>query len=285
MQRAVPEGVYAQLCSLRALVARYDDHPACVQEPHSRRATTLLRFLRARGSDTRLAAKLFGDAMRWRSEFEVDRKLAEWKAEWADGESERARLMHEHEYIKLCGSDRNGCPVYVHQMVQGDPVGIAREVGEETVLLHYIWIFEEQTTAMRAQFLKTGRVVPGCVDIYDTGNYAGLPGAVPRALAKVPYYMGFARIFEVVYPERLHVAFVLRAPHFFDVVWRAASSAIPEATRRKCRIFSSRRAASAWREEVGALVPPESVPPWLRTDDAQMFGEAARLGGLVPRRR
>lgn len=282
MRRAVDGDIFARLCELRAQVAHFDGHAACVVEPHARRATTLLRFLRARSMDAERAAALFGEAMAWRAEFEVDRKLAAWRAEWAEGASERAKLLRAHDYVRFCGLDRRGCPVYLHQMAQCDPVGIAREAGEETVLLHLLRTFEEQTAAMRAQFLETGSLSPGCVDLYDTGNYAGVPGTIKRGLGMVPLYMGFARVFDVVYPERVHVAFVVRAPRLFDVVWRVAYSRIPEATRRKVRVFGP--ACAAWLEELGALVPPESIPTWLRTDDALAFAEATRLGGMVPRR-
>lgn len=280
MRAAVDADTCDKLRELRTRVAHLDDHPASAHEPHTQHATTLLRFLRARNMNVELAAALLADALAWRAEFDVDAKLAAWRAEWLEGTSARVKLLRQYDFVKYCGTDRRGCPVYLHLMGQADPVGIARETGQEAVLLHLLRQFEEQTASLRARFLETGRLVPGCVDLYDIGNYAGTPGFLKRGLGMIPLYTGFARVFDRVYPERVGVAFILRAPRLFDVVWRTIYPAIPEATRRKCRLFGPRSAA--WLEELGSLVPPESIPSWLRTDDAVTLGDGRSLGGLVP---
>jgi len=280
LRAAVSSAEYEKVRELRAEVAHLDEHPACAQEPHTRHSTTLLRFLRARNMSVDLAAALIADALDWRAEFGVDEKLAAWRKEWLEGTSERVKLLRAHDFVKYCGEDLHGCPVYLHQMGQADPSGIAREVGEETILLHFLRQFEEQTTAMRQRFLHTGRVVPGCTDLYDLGNYSGTPGFLKRGLGMIPLYSSFARVFDRVYPERVGVAFIVRAPRIFDVVWRTILPAIPEATRRKCRLFGPRSAS--WLDDLRTVVAPESIPAWLRSDDTCELSAALSLGGLVP---
>lgn len=282
VRSAVDDEVYDALRKLRALVAHLDSHPACTNEPHPQQPLTLLRFLRARNFNLQQAAQQLTEALDWRAEFQIDDKLEAWQAEWEEGTSARVRFLRKYDFVKFCGLDRDGAPVYLHEMGQSDPPGITREIGEECLLLHFVRTFEVQRAAGRALFFETGRLPRGSVEIYDLGNYAGVKGMmVKRGFSMIPLYKGFARVFDKVYPERIRVAFLVRAPRLFDMIWRAIYPAIPDGTRRKCKLYGPRSAC--WLEEMGALLPPGTIPTWLRSDAEEDFAEGALLGGMVPR--
>lgn len=270
-----------RLEELRHAVADLQHHPACARVPHDRRPATLLRFLRARGGAVPLAAEMLREAMDWRRDFGLDEKLRAWTAEWEAGTSPRVKLLKAYDFVRLLGRDREGLPVYLHQFGQGDPVGLAREVGQEVLLLHLIRILECNLHEAQSRMLQTGRLVTSFVEVYDLGNYAQTPNWFQRAVLTVPLYKGFAHIFDRVYPERLRSAFLVRCPRAFSMIWHGVSGMLPDATRRKVHVKGFN--ASSWLEELGAYLPPTCIPAWLRADDQTNFVEAAKIGGLVPR--
>lgn len=258
-----------------------DRHPACDSTPHTRRAATLLRFLRARNGSLKLAAAMLEEAMDWRRDFDVDRRLAAWRSEWNAGVSPRVRLLQEYDYVCLMGRDREGLPVYLHRYSQGDPGGICREIGKDILLLHLVRCMEDCFAESQAHMLRTGTLVTGFIEIHDVGNYKLVGNWMQRALGAVaPYTTTIAPVLDKVYPERVRMAFVLRAPPAFAVIWRVVTPLIPPSTKEKIRLKGFR--ASTWQEEMKAVVPESIIPDWLQVDDAIHFPKARPWAGLVP---
>jgi len=257
-----------------------DSHPACARTPYSQRAATLLRFLRARQGDSVKARALFAEALDWRRDYDIDRKLKEWRAEWAASSSQRVRLVQAHDFVGNLGRDREGMPVYLYRFSQGDPGGIVREAGEETLLLHMVNALETSFEEAQARMLQTGRLINGFVEVYDVGNYGIVGGYLPRAMAAIGPYSKFAPIFDKVYPERIRLVFLVRAPQAFSIIWRLAQPLVPPATKAKIRLRGFR--AATWLEEMEAALPTESIPLWLRIDDPAEFKKAKPFGGFVP---
>lgn len=275
-----------RLSALRELVeaAGFDTHAACSgpgAAPHSRRAGTLLRFLRARGGDCEAAQALFSEAMAWRRDFGVDAKLRAWRTEWDAGTSARVRFLKQYDYIGYLGKDREGLPVYIHRHSQGDLGGLVRELGDEPLLLHMVRIIEDHLNEAQAYMMRTGKFLCSFVEIHDVGNYGLVPNWLPRGFAAAPFFKSHSPVFDKVYPERVRVCFLCRAPTAFSVIWRLASPLVPEVTKGKIRLKGY--SASSWLKEMDDLLPPETIPIWLRDDNPKLLKEAKPWGGLVPR--
>jgi len=267
---------------LRAQVQQLglDQHPACAQVPHSQRAVTLLRFLRACSGDVGRAATMLRAALDWRQDFGLEAKLAAWRSEWKAGASARVRTFQEYDFVAYLGEDYRGLPVYVHRFSQGDPGGLVRELGEEALVLRVLQVLEDSFAVAQARMLQTGSLSTGFVEVYDVGNYGLVPNWFKRAMAAVKPYMRVGPILDKVYPERVRACFLVRAPPAFAAVWRIFLPLIPEATRKKIHIKGFR--AASWQEELKALVPEAIVPQWLREDDPAHFAQAKPWGGIVP---
>merc|ERR1712039_973138 len=108
--------------------------------------------------------------------------------EWEANNSPRARLLHRYDFISRLGHDHDGLPVFLHRFSQGDPGGLARELGEEVFLMHLLRILDDAFAEVQAWILRTGRIPRGMVEIYDLGNYGLVPNWIPRALAAVGPY-------------------------------------------------------------------------------------------------
>lgn len=272
-----------KLREMRDVVVRHglDEHPACELVPHSQRAITLLRFLRARKGDISKAVAMLESALDWRSEFGFDRKVAAWRSEWEAGVSPRTRLLRQYDFIQFMGNDHDGLPVYLHRFSQGDPGGIAKAIGEETLLLHLLRILDDCFAASQEWLLKTARIPPGFVDVFDMGNYGLVPNWLPRCLAAAIPYTKIAPILDNVFPERVRAIIAVRTPMAFPIIWRLVLPLIPESTRVKIRIRGFQ--ASSWKEDMAELLPENIIPLWLQVDDSSNFANAKPWGGIVPK--
>jgi len=261
-----------------------DYHEACTAagaEQHSQKAATLLRFMRARPGNIQAALDLLEEALNWRRDFGIDRKLREWRVEWAEGSSVRVRLIKKYTYMGLLGKDREGLPVYVHRHSQGDLGGMVREVGQEPMLLYMVSQIEDQFACAHTRMLKTGRCINNFVEIHDLGRYGHVGSYLPRAFAASSFFKTYAPVFDKVYPERVRVVFLVRMPSAFAVVWRLCSPLVPEATKSKLRLMGFQ--SSTWQQEMSDLMPRETIPGWLRTDLAEEVARATPWAGIVPK--
>lgn len=265
---------------LRVLEAGLDVHPACSVVPHGQRATTLLRFLRARGGNVDKALHLLGEAFDWRHEFGMDKKLNEWRAEWKAGTSARVKVMKRYDYTRFVGNCRQGLPVYLTRFSDGDPGGIAREVGRETLLLHHAMSVEDSFDAALKMTLQTGLLRMNFVELHDLGDYGTTGHSMKRGWGAVSVYKEMSIVFDKVYPERVRACFILRCPVFFSIFWRIISPIVPPHTRTKIRIRGF--AAKSWYDDLEELLPVETIPLWLRGDDPALVVGAEPVAGVVP---
>lgn len=256
-------------------------HAACASTPHTRRAATLLRYLCARDGDVREAAALLTEALDWRRDFDLDRKLKIFRAEMAAGVSPRAQMLQEYEYSAYLGRDRRGLPVWLHRFSQGDPGGLVREIGFESIALYFVRILEDNFAESQKLMLKTGCLVNSFVEIMDLGNYGLVPKWMPRAMASVGPLRKLAPVLDKVYPERVRACFLVRCPQAFSVVWSLVSSLVPPSTKNK--VFIKGFEARTWITQLEELVHPEAIPLWLKVDDDANFPNARPWGGIVPK--
>jgi len=256
-----------------------DNHAACAVVPHSKQAATLLRFLRARAG-VKESADMFTEALDWRRDFDLDRKLDDWRSEWLAGTSARVRLLKVYDWMSVLGRDFEDLPVTLVRESQADPAGIVREIGMEPLLLHMLLSIEDAFAHARAKMLATGHYTTGFVEIHDMGNYGLVGGWTSRAFNSIPFFKVQAKVFDLVYPERVRVLFLLRAPRAFAAIWKIFEPWVPQATKNKIRMKG--QCAREWVHEVEALVPMEVVPAWLQKDNAELLHEALPWAGAVP---
>jgi len=261
-----------------------DSHAACTaagSEPHSRQASTLVRFLRARGGDCEAAAKMLQGALDWRRDFDIDAKLRAWRPEWDEGASARVRLIKTFTYIAELGPDNEGMTVILHRHSQADLGGLVREVGSEPLLLYMVSMIEGQFEVARARMLKTGNFLTNFIEIHDVGNYGYVGGYLSRGVGAAAFFKTASPVFDNVYPERLRVCFLVRMPLAFTAVWRMFSPMVPPATKNKIRLKGY--AASSWIDEMRELIPEDVIPAFLRGDLASDLAKATPWGGYVPK--
>jgi len=278
---AIDSRELSELHELKQLVlsAGLESHPGCRGAHDARRAPTLLRFLRARKKDPKHAFDLLAEAVAWRHEFKLDEKIAAWRYEWSMGTSPRARVLHQYNFMGLLGADREGLPVYVQRCSQGDFGGLAREIGQEVMLVHQLMIVEDNFEKAWQMMLETGKVQFSFIELYDVGEYNLVPKWMRRGLAAVPVFKGIAGVLRY-YPERVRIVFVLRAPSAFSVLWRLVLPLVPIETRQKIRVRGP--VAQKWLFELQEHLPPETIPEWLQTESIEALHKAQPWGGIVP---
>jgi len=263
--------------------AGLDRHAACDESsgaaPYSRRAGTLLRFLRARQRKQQKALALFSEFLDWRRDFDVDRKLRDWAVEWAAGKTKRVRLINQYSYIERGDRDREGLTVWICRDTQSDTGGLVREAGEEGVLLWKIALIEDGLAELQDFMLRTGKFLSGWIEVHDVGNYGLVPNYLPRGICALPFYKKHAPIFDRVYPERMRHVFILRGPRSFSLIWNILWPLVPQETRNKMRIKTR---ATDYLEDLETHVAPDNLPNWLRRDDPSLMKQARPWGGLVP---
>jgi len=282
VEAAIDGGELSKLHELEQLVlsAGLESHPGCCGAHDARRAPTLLRFLRARNKSPKHAFGLLAEAVAWRQEFKLDEKIAAWRHEWSMGTSPRARVLHKYNFMVQLGVDREGLPVYVQRCSQGDPGGLAREIGQEVMLVHHLMILEDNFEKAWQMMLKTGKVQFSFIELIDLGDYNLVPQWKRRAWASVPVYKNMAKIFDRYYPERVRIIFFLRTPSAFSVLWRLVLPIVPTDTRRKIKMRGS--VSQKWLFELREHMRPEIIPEWLQTESIEAYRRAQPWVGIVP---
>jgi len=285
VERTISPAEFKKVLDFRQLVsaARLDEHGACcgpLSAPHSRQASTLLRYVRARSGDLDAALELFKGALDWRLEYNLDAKLKTWDVEWKQGTSPRVQILKKYTHIMDIGKDFYGLPVYLHRDSQSDLGGIVREVGNEALLLHLIHAIEDQFSQARARMLRTGHAISNFIEIHDTGNYGVVPGYLARGFGAATFFKKYAPVFDHVYPERVRICYLVRMPTTFAAIWSIFSPMVPPETKKKLRLKG--QASSTWIDDMQENMPGEIIPTFLRCEDKQVYREAVPFAGFVP---
>lgn len=262
-------------CALEAGLSKHDGSAG----PQSMKsASVLLRFLRARNGNVQKSLVMLNEAMDWRRDFELDRKMEAWKKEWEACATPRAQLLRRHDFMGRLGVDYHGLPVYIHRLSLADPAGIAREVGIELFLLHHILPLEENFAIAQTRLLETRKSVTSFVEIYDLGNY-GVGHWWRRAWGAFYAYRKYIHVMETCYPDRLRVGLILRAPQTFSTIWSVILPLLPQDTKKKIHVKGW--SSSEWIHEIESYLPSESIPDYLRSEDLTVINAAKPCGGMV----
>jgi hypothetical protein len=279
--RGVSEQEYDRLREFRGLVKDrgLDSHQACAATPHTRRAVTLLRFLRARQGSLEKAFSMLSDALDWRRDFEIDRRVREWRSELHEGTSARLRVLMRYRWTSM-STDSSGLPVFMQRESVADPGGLMRELGLNVLLVHFVTEVEDAFELARDRMLMTGVLHTSFVEIHDVGSQGLVPNWWQRAFGSIPFYQKLAPVLDKVYPERLRLVFMVRLPRSFNIMWHLILPLVPPETQKKLRIYGY--PAQAFREEMIGAIGESAVPAYLLSDDSSVIAAALPQGGVVP---
>jgi hypothetical protein len=280
---SIPELEYRSVEALRDRLANCEDHPACRVRPLHRQPQTLLRFLRAREGIVEQSEEMFRKSMEWRAEFGVDEKTAAWHRELEEGQTRRSRLFGKYSTDADICLDKYGVPVWLMRMSVSDPAGMVREVGAETLLINSLARMEAMHQNLRLQMFRTRKVIRGCVQILDVGDYGchGVPMWWKRMFDGYNVGKEAFSIFDGNYPETTRKVFIIRMGRVTKQLHSLCSPLIPERTKQKMRGFGP--SASEWADELRAEVQDASeLPAFLLCDERQAYASAWPKGGQIP---
>lgn len=272
-----------RLDALRSAVEDLEDHPACSTRPLHKQGQTLLRYLRGRDGDVAKAEFMFRASMDWRHEFGVDDRISEWRQELAEGKTRRARLVAAYGVDVELGLDKMGVPVWLMRLSVSDPAGVLREVGKDVMLVNSLTRMEAMHANLRRAMFSQGRVVRGCIQVLDVGDYGkhGVPNWWTRMMDGFRVGSTAFKIFDGNYPETTRKIFIVRMGRVTSTIYNMALPMIPIRTRMKMRIFGP--SAAAWSGELIAELPEGArLPGFLVCDREEAFRDARPAGGLVP---
>jgi len=283
VRRSVEAAEFAKLLELRELLQDCDSHAACVTEPRSRQAQTLLRFLRARDGNAKKADVMFRDMLDWRISFQVDAKVKAWNAELEEGKSPLVKMFLRYGTdVDMC-QDKYDVPVVLMRLGVGDPEGAVREAGAEACLVHSLARLERTHQQLRRAMFATGVVLVGQVQVIDVGDYGeyGTPNWGARMWSAVKLGPAMFKVFDSNYPETVRKVFIVRTGYIAKNMWSLVQPLARPRTRAKIRIFGQN--ASEWitelRDEIGSA---GELQAFLRCDSKEAFASAIPRGGLVP---
>ncbi|KAF9267599.1 CRAL/TRIO domain-containing protein [Marasmius fiardii PR-910] len=204
-----------------------NDHPGSSHDD-----PTLLRFLRARRFDVKLAHKQFSDTQRWRKEHDVDNLFANFPID----EFENSKRF----YPRWTGRrDNDGHPLYVYRLAS--IASLQQEIHSAPPQRRYqriVALYEIMTRFVLplCTFLphKSSEPISSVVTIIDLekvsfGTMWGLRDHLQEA----------SKLATANYPETLHTIAVVNSPSFFPTIWRWISGWFDEGTRKKIHVLGT----------------------------------------------
>ena len=229
-----------------------------------RSAATAMRFLRARDGDIDAAEKMWTDSLRWRVSTRLAANCRAWTQELDKHESFASRIVRSYWYGGHFGRDKRGVPMNLVRVGRGDPAGIVREAGLPRFIWQYVIALEAGFERLRAISNERDEWVNGFVDIFDMGA-DNVPHWTARAFSSASAFRALAKVMDLNYPERVHRAFVVRAPWIFSAIWKMFEPIIPKATKAKIGLYHSK-----WTAPLSEYVAADNFPLWLLEDSATL---------------
>jgi len=287
VKKSIEAAELARLQQMARAAQHLDGHEACRSQPRNRQPQTLLRYLRGRDGNVEKGLEMFCNMLDWRVSFEVERKVAEWRRELAEGRSARARIFNRYNItVELC-LDRHGVPVVLGRPSVGDLAGMLREVpgGAESLIVFNLAEMERMHQALRDAMFRNDKMLRGQIQILDFGDYGdhGPPKWWNRMYDNSRLAPQIYKVFDSNYPETVRKVFIIRTGWVTHRLFNLAVNAgvIPQRTQKKLRLFGNR--ASDWVNELRAELPPGAkLPAFLEQDSDAAFAAAEPRGGLLP---
>lgn len=233
----------AALREMKGEVGDIDDH-------------TLLRFLRARQFQVKLAVAMYKKYVDHRKSSGIDRIL---KTDLPKTDLFRTFVPHAYH-----GFDKDGRPLYIEKVGAVDYDTAFRYLDEEDFMRHHLYQMELQIERCKDGSQKIGHTVDNSCMIIDL---AGLSMSHRRGLKLIRMYAAHDQDF---YPERLGRLYIINAPWVFPTFWRLCKVWLDQNTINKIHVLGKN-----FKKELLQYIPAESLP-------AEYGGTCNCNGGCCP---
>ncbi|KAH7098042.1 CRAL-TRIO domain-containing protein [Auriculariales sp. MPI-PUGE-AT-0066] len=206
---------------------------------------TLLRFLRARKFDVKLAKEMFAACEKWRTEFGTNDLI---KDGFAFPEHEQVSEIYPQFYHK---TDKEGRPIWIERLGKVDFTALNKITTEDRLLRHLVYEYEkflhERLPACSA---AVGHPVETSCSILD------LKGVGLGQFFQVKAYVGkVANIGQNYYPETMGKFYIINAPFLFSTVWNVVKGWLDPVTAAKIDILGS-----SYKDKLLQNIVPENLP-------------------------
>lgn len=214
----------------------------------------LLRFLNARKKNTKAAAKMVRESLKWREQWGIhtERGLQEFmdqgKAKWADFDENWPSGWHSN--------DKRGIPIFYERLGKVDFDALFMAYTEDELIEYHIWKVEQITSKMYVYSVGEEFHYSRYIIIEDVG---GVESRFYMDQRVQSFLKRMAAIDEANYPESIQKFYVVNCPWIFRAVWTLVKSFLDEVTRSKIvPIGNARRLASIAQSD--NLIDSSSVP-------------------------
>jgi len=209
---------------------------------------TLLRFLRARKFDVKLAEQMFIEDAKWRKEFGGEGGVEKLTQTFQYTEKPQMFEYYPQYYHK---TDKDGRPVYIEQLGKINLPAMQKITTDERMLENLVVEYEKLADPrLPACSRKAGTLLETCCSIMDA------KGVSLTSAPSVYGYLGKASgILQNHYPERLGKLYVINAPWGFSTVFAVVKRFLDPVTVAKIHVLGS-----GYKSELLAQIPAENLP-------------------------
>lgn len=204
----------------------------------------LLRWLRARDFDVAKAEDLLRKNLRWREENQVDTLVERYECH---------PVLKKYFPGGIFNHDREGSPVYIVPIGNGDFKGMLQCLPKEQLVRHVVCIMEQLQRERDRQSRKLGKVLDSSIFLVDYENFSLKQ---VYSLQVFDYIRAMLALYENNYPETLKLGILINTPSFFPLFWRIIRPFITERTASKLHIFTH----DGWKKMLFEHVDPSQLP-------------------------
>ena len=154
----------------------------------------------------------------------------------------------------IFGKDRDGTPIYFDRFAQLYPRALSRHVDEAAVLRYALWRNETMTSCLEA--CSTPARVQRLFFVVIDAKGLAMRAFWPRGLKM---FKAMSQIDEDYWPDRLKRCLIVNAPWLFAQLWTIVRVFLPDRTRERVDVVSSRDTAA----RLAQYIAPESIPGFL----------------------
>ena len=194
------------------------------------------------------------NSIKWRKEFDLVTQLEAWQ----EDRSPEAEYLRSTWPCGVFGIDKRGCPVYYARNGGLDLNALEKRVGFDRILCQALTEQRQIEQGLDAASKLAGKQL---VQVICVADFDGMSWW--RAARSVPTFRKMSAVLDAHFPERLHVAFVARAPGIFAGIYKLAEAFLAADTKAKVRICGKGEDAAA---ALAQWVERSEIPDFLGGD-------------------
>jgi hypothetical protein len=206
---------------------------------------TLLRFLRARKFDVKLARDMFAACEKWRKEYGTNDL---YKNGYDFPERNEVNKYYPQYYHK---TDKEGRPIYIERLGQVDTTALYKVTTQERLLRRLVWEYEKfLIDRLPSCSTAAGHPVETSCTILD------LKGVGIGQFFSVKSYVNEASaIGQNYYPETMGKFYIINAPWGFNTVWNVVKGWLDPVTAAKINVLGTSYSGALLEQ-----IPAENLP-------------------------